>query len=549
VNQLTGLTREDARKNREESSRNEIFQAKKQELISRGRQDLANRYDRLHDMVASNYSSAMAKAFDESVGFMGAYTEDANKLRMSGNANLQKNLELMEAGQIDEYEVFQRINEDLASTLGEGGIDRGLLQTNDRNFISLADSAKAKALSERKVAEQATKLRDQQRKILGGQGDANTRRYSEMLEAQRDMSAALQDFNDLFDSVFEPIFTSWTDILTVVTKKLTGFVSWMSMDTKYKLLSAIPTIFTGGAIGPNTAAAIIKQNMGDQKPPAPETSTKRETTPAPASAPAEVREPPIATSASDSAIKMIAGFETFQPRAYRDNKQYSIGYGTKTDDPDEIAGRKTITESDAMSRLQSFVNNVTPTVGSMAKKKHWGQNQFDAMVSFTYNLGPGALGQVTENGNRTNQQIANKIPEYNHGEGGKVMPGLTRRRSAEQSLFMTNMPQFAQGGITSGPSIAGEAGPEAVIPLTHGPITVDLGKTADFLSSVQKLVRSDTGAAKYSNDFQPAIAEATEIYQAPNPVEQEILSILRSIGRNSSDLATNNRKIHRAQVN
>lgn len=38
--------------------------------------------------------------------------------------------------------------------------------------------------------------------------------------------------------------------------------------------------------------------------------------------------------------------------------------------------------------------------------------------------------------------------------------------------MLVNLPGFAEGGITSGPSLAGEAGPEAVIPLRNGRVPV-----------------------------------------------------------------------------
>lgn len=67
-------------------------------------------------------------------------------------------------------------------------------------------------------------------------------------------------------------------------------------------------------------------------------------------------------------------------------------------------------------------------------KYHWTQNEFDAMVSFAYNIG--SINQITDYGTRSKQMIAVKLPFYNKG-GGKVLTGLTRRRLAEQKLFLT----------------------------------------------------------------------------------------------------------------
>ena len=68
------------------------------------------------------------------------------------------------------------------------------------------------------------------------------------------------------------------------------------------------------------------------------------------------------------------------------------------------------------------------------KKYKWNQNQFDALLSFTYNIG--SIDQLTNNGKRTINEISNKIPEYNK-VNGKPLQGLTRRRRFEKQLFDT----------------------------------------------------------------------------------------------------------------
>ena len=64
---------------------------------------------------------------------------------------------------------------------------------------------------------------------------------------------------------------------------------------------------------------------------------------------------------------------------------------------------------------------------------HWNQNEFDALVSFAFNVG--SINQLTQNGKRSRAQIAAAMLKYNRG-GGKILPGLTKRRQAEQELFL-----------------------------------------------------------------------------------------------------------------
>jgi lysozyme len=60
-------------------------------------------------------------------------------------------------------------------------------------------------------------------------------------------------------------------------------------------------------------------------------------------------------------------------------------------------------------------------------------NQFAALVSFTFNLGAGNLTKLLKNGLAA---VADRILLFDHA-GGKALPGLTRRRKAERALFLT----------------------------------------------------------------------------------------------------------------
>ncbi|MNH36694.1 Lysozyme RrrD [compost metagenome] len=66
------------------------------------------------------------------------------------------------------------------------------------------------------------------------------------------------------------------------------------------------------------------------------------------------------------------------------------------------------------------------------------QNQWDALVSFTYNLGAANLESSTlrrllNAGNYAS--AAEQFPRWNKA-GGKVLAGLVRRRAAERDLFL-----------------------------------------------------------------------------------------------------------------
>lgn len=68
------------------------------------------------------------------------------------------------------------------------------------------------------------------------------------------------------------------------------------------------------------------------------------------------------------------------------------------------------------------------------------QNAFDALCSFTFNLGTGALGGSTllkllNQGNYAG--AANEFPRWCHAPAGVINPGILARRKREQALFLT----------------------------------------------------------------------------------------------------------------
>ena len=67
------------------------------------------------------------------------------------------------------------------------------------------------------------------------------------------------------------------------------------------------------------------------------------------------------------------------------------------------------------------------------------QGQFDALVDFAYNAGVGALAKSTLL-KRVNEERFDDVPaefmKWTKG-GGKVLPGLVKRREAEKALFLS----------------------------------------------------------------------------------------------------------------
>ncbi|MCI8786877.1 MAG: lysozyme [Eubacterium sp.] len=139
---------------------------------------------------------------------------------------------------------------------------------------------------------------------------------------------------------------------------------------------------------------------------------------------------------SNSGIKLIKKFEGCRLSAYQDAVGViTIGYGwTKPIDGNPLTMDTKITQSKAESLLKKGLEAYESKVNKYDAKYRFNQNQFDALVSFAYNIG--SIDQLTANGTRSLSAIAEKIPAYNKA-GGRILSGLTSRRNAEKQLFLT----------------------------------------------------------------------------------------------------------------
>lgn len=135
---------------------------------------------------------------------------------------------------------------------------------------------------------------------------------------------------------------------------------------------------------------------------------------------------------SDNGLNLIKKYEGLRLTAYKavpSEEYYTIGYGHYG--KDVTPGMK-ITKEQADKYLRSDVKSAENAVNKVKQK--FNQNQFDALVSFTYNTGAGNLNKLTSG--RSIEEIGNKITLYNKA-GKKVLSGLVRRRNEEQKLYRT----------------------------------------------------------------------------------------------------------------
>ncbi|EUL62006.1 MULTISPECIES: lysozyme [Enterobacteriaceae] len=143
---------------------------------------------------------------------------------------------------------------------------------------------------------------------------------------------------------------------------------------------------------------------------------------------------------SEKGIALIKEFEGCKLTAYQDSVGvWTIGYGwTQPVDGKPIRAGMTIKQETAERLLKTGLVSYESDVSRLVKVGVT-QGQFDALVSFTYNLGARSLSTSTLLRKLNAGDYAGAADEFMHWNkaGGKVLNGLTRRREAERALFLS----------------------------------------------------------------------------------------------------------------
>tara|TARA_Y100001972_G_scaffold85659_1_gene104814 strand:- start:931 stop:1374 length:444 start_codon:yes stop_codon:yes gene_type:complete len=136
---------------------------------------------------------------------------------------------------------------------------------------------------------------------------------------------------------------------------------------------------------------------------------------------------------SNEGISLIKKFEGCELEAYYDAVDVlTIAYGRTKG----VKAGDTCTQEQADAWLEEELHEYSGYVND-AVKVDLEQNQFDALVAWTYNLGPTNLNKssmLVEINNKNWDEVPHQIKRWNKA-GGKVLEGLVRRREAEALLF------------------------------------------------------------------------------------------------------------------
>lgn len=140
---------------------------------------------------------------------------------------------------------------------------------------------------------------------------------------------------------------------------------------------------------------------------------------------------------SKNGIELIKKFEGCRLTAYKPvitEKYYTIGYGHYGAD---VQKDMRITHAQAEAYLKSDLQKFEKAVNDLGFTLT--QNQFDSLVSFTYNCGAGNLKKLVKG--RNLREIADALLLYDKSNG-KPLKGLTNRRKAERTLFLKGYVEY-----------------------------------------------------------------------------------------------------------
>ena len=139
----------------------------------------------------------------------------------------------------------------------------------------------------------------------------------------------------------------------------------------------------------------------------------------------------ITMPSDNSTSLLVKRFEDYNPIASEDYGQRTNGFGTEAKSLNEEINMEV-----AQERLMDRIEKDTRFVQSFGVEHRYNftENETIALTSFIFNLGRGALAQVTKDGSRSKEEVAEKMLLYINA-GGQPLEGLRTRREDENSLF------------------------------------------------------------------------------------------------------------------
>lgn len=160
---------------------------------------------------------------------------------------------------------------------------------------------------------------------------------------------------------------------------------------------------------------------------------------------------------SEACIAFIKSMEGFAKYPVWDYAQYSVGYGCRCSKGDYPNG---ITEAEADALLRKFLTQFENGINGI--RQQYTQNQFDALVSFSFNVGLAwtqnksyRIYQLAHGTRFSDAEVIDIFKSWNKA-GGQVLAGLTRRREAEAHMWLYGENSDSAKDVTTKPEAVTE---------------------------------------------------------------------------------------------
>ncbi|MBR2311408.1 MAG: SH3 domain-containing protein [Oscillospiraceae bacterium] len=155
-------------------------------------------------------------------------------------------------------------------------------------------------------------------------------------------------------------------------------------------------------------------------------------------------EPTGPMTTSDAAVAMLKKEEGFSSKPYWDYAQWTVGYGTKCpDDRLDYYKQYGISEAEAESLLRTYLIKFENELHKFMNRTglELTQNQFDALLMFTYNCGSGWSYDTSGTfynaivSGATGNDLIYAFSRWSSA-GGRILTALLRRRLCEANMYL-----------------------------------------------------------------------------------------------------------------
>ena len=192
LTKLTGMSRDEAEKAREEIRSQERFRAKLLELEQQGKHAEAKELENAY-LALRSQSKEAAQGFAD-ISTNNVQTEAAQKSIMATQGESMRAAQLISEGAMTGVQGFKAVGQATERTALELGATMGQIGTFDQTFGSLNDSLKLGLATRGDVEARYNKIIEDQNKIREGQGDELVNNQGKLLKTQQEANAATEKF-------------------------------------------------------------------------------------------------------------------------------------------------------------------------------------------------------------------------------------------------------------------------------------------------------------------------------------------------------------------